>query len=47
MTVRMKPLSNNEIHICAFPHFLVPKLMHIKTKLYICLIIGVMFNLTN
>lgn len=33
MTVRMKPSSNNEIHICAFPHFLVPKLMHIKTKL--------------
>lgn len=35
MTVRMKPLSNNEIHICAFPHFLVPKLMHIKTKPYL------------
>ena len=33
MTVRMKPSSNNKIHICAFPHhFLVPKLMHIKTK---------------
>ena len=35
MTVRMKPSSNNEILICAFPHFLVQKLMHIKTKLHL------------